>query len=85
MTGAVARPHGSELVARPLAGVIVRLALPAVGSALLQLVFLLIDTFWVGRILGAAAIAAISTAGMPRRKVLEQKTRLSTTINLKTL
>jgi len=39
------------------------LALPAVGSALLQLVFLLIDTFWVGRILGAAAIAAISTAG----------------------
>jgi len=63
VTGAVARPHGSELVARPLAGVIVRLALPAVGSALLQLVFLLIDTFWVGRILGAAAIAAISTAG----------------------
>lgn len=63
MIGAVARPHGSELVARPLAGVIVRLALPAVGSALLQLVFLLIDTFWVGRILGAAAIAAISTAG----------------------
>lgn len=63
MIGAVARPHGSELVSRPLAGVIVRLALPAVGSALLQLVFLLIDTFWVGRILGAAAIAAISTAG----------------------
>jgi putative MATE family efflux protein len=57
------RGHGAALVTGPLAGVIVRLALPAVGSALLQLVFLLIDTFWVGQILGPAALAAISTAG----------------------
>jgi putative MATE family efflux protein len=40
-----------------------RVALPAIGSALLQLAFLLIDIFWVGRILGPAALAAISTAG----------------------
>jgi Na+-driven multidrug efflux pump len=40
-----------------------RVALPAVGSALLQLAFLLIDIFWVGRILGSSALAAISTAG----------------------
>jgi putative MATE family efflux protein len=47
----------------PLTRVIVRLAVPSVGATLLQLVFLLIDTFWVGRLLGAAAIAAVSTAG----------------------
>lgn len=53
----------SDLVSGPLPRAIVRLAVPAVGSSLLQLVFLLIDTFWVGRILGPAALAAISTAG----------------------
>lgn len=51
------------LVQGPLPRAIVRLALPAVGASLLQLVFLLIDTFWVGRILGPPALAAISTAG----------------------
>lgn len=60
---AVAPPSGTDLVSGPLTRVIVRLAIPAVGSSLLQLVFLLIDTFWVGRILGPAALAAISTAG----------------------
>lgn len=53
----------SELVTGPLERAVVRLALPAVGSALLQLVLLLIDTFWVGRLLGPAALAAVSTAG----------------------
>lgn len=53
----------SDLVSGPLPRAIARLALPAVGSSLLQLVFLLIDTFWVGRIMGPAALAAISTAG----------------------
>jgi putative MATE family efflux protein len=51
------------LVSGPLLGAIVRLALPAVGSALLTLAFFLVDTFWVGRILGPAALAAVSTAG----------------------
>lgn len=55
--------RASDLVAGPLERAILRLALPAVGSALLQLVFLLIDTFWVGRLLGPAALAAVSTAG----------------------
>jgi putative MATE family efflux protein len=60
-----AAPPGPRhaLVAGPLSGAILRLALPAVGAALLQLVFLLIDTFWVGRILGPPALAAVSTAG----------------------
>ncbi len=53
----------ADLVSGPLPRAIFRLALPAIGSALLQLVFLLIDVFWVGRILGPAALAAISTAG----------------------
>jgi putative MATE family efflux protein len=53
----------TDLVSGPLPRAILRLALPAIGSALLQLVFLLIDIFWVGRILGPAALAAISTAG----------------------
>jgi len=52
-----------DLTTGPLSRAIVRLALPAIGAALLQLVFLLIDIFWVGRILGPAALAAVSTAG----------------------
>lgn len=52
-----------EITTGPLAPAILRLALPAVGATLLQLVFLLIDTFWVGRILGPPALAAVSTAG----------------------
>jgi putative MATE family efflux protein len=63
VTAAVAPARGTDLVSGPLSRAIVRLALPAIGSALLQLVFLLIDIFWVGRILGPAALAAISTAG----------------------
>jgi putative MATE family efflux protein len=53
----------TDLVSGALPRAIVRLALPAIGAALLQLVFLLIDVFWVGRILGPSALAAISTAG----------------------
>ncbi len=52
-----------EITTGPLSRAILRLALPAVGATLLQLVFLLIDTFWVGRILGPPALAAVSTAG----------------------
>jgi putative MATE family efflux protein len=55
--------HRAALVSGPLSGTIIRLALPAVGASLLQLAFLLVDTFWVGRILGPAALAAVSTAG----------------------
>jgi putative MATE family efflux protein len=64
MTGLAApRPAPAILVGSPLPRTILRLALPAVGSALLTLLFLLVDIFWVGRILGASALAAVSTAG----------------------
>lgn len=65
MSGAVAAAPAppTDLVSGPLPRAIVRLAVPAIGSALLQLIFLLIDIFWVGRILGPSALAAISTAG----------------------
>jgi putative MATE family efflux protein len=54
---------GGNLTSGPLGRTILRLALPAIGAALLQLVFLLVDIFWVGRILGPAALAAVSTGG----------------------
>ena len=65
MSAAVTAPVESKatLVQGPLGGTILRLALPAVASALLTLLFLLVDIFWVGRILGPAALAAVSTAG----------------------
>lgn len=52
----------TALVSGPLAPAVLRLALPAVATTLLQLVFLLIDIFWIGRILGPVALAAVSTA-----------------------
>lgn len=61
MTAAATYP--TDLTSGRLSTAIVRLAGPAVAAALLQLLFLLIDTFWVGRILGPAALAAVSTGG----------------------
>lgn len=52
----------TALVSGPLAPAVLRLALPAVATTLLQLIFLLIDIFWIGRILGPVALAAVSTA-----------------------
>lgn len=63
MIAGTAPRRAGELTSGPLPRAIVRLALPAVASSLLQLVFLLSDIFWVGRLLGAAALAAVSTAG----------------------
>lgn len=60
---AAAPPAAADLTTGRLSAAIVRLAVPAVAAALLQLLFLLIDTFWVGRILGPAALAAVSTGG----------------------
>ncbi len=54
-------PAGS-LLAGPLRPALIRLALPAVGTTLLQILFNVVDTFWVGRTLGAAALAGVSTA-----------------------
>jgi putative MATE family efflux protein len=58
-----APPLPTDLTSGRLSEAIVRLAVPAVAAALLQLLFLLIDTFWVGRIMGPAALAAVSTGG----------------------
>jgi putative MATE family efflux protein len=63
MTAAAPPAGAADLTTGRLSTAILRVAVPAVGAALLQLVFLLIDTFWVGRILGPAALAAVSTAG----------------------
>lgn len=58
-----APPPTVDLASGRLSKAILRVAIPAVGAALLQMVFLLVDTFWVGRLLGPAALAAVSTAG----------------------
>ena len=42
---------------------ILRLALPAVAMMACHFSFNLIDSIWVGRLIGAAALAAVSTAG----------------------
>src|SRR5439155_726195 len=58
----VARTPGS-LTVGPLRPVILRLALPAVAMMACHFSFNLIDSIWVGRLIGAAALAAVSTAG----------------------
>src|SRR6267143_1312249 len=58
----VGRTPGS-LTVGPLRPVIVRLALPAVAMMACHFSFNLIDSIWVGRLIGAAALAAVSTAG----------------------
>lgn len=61
--GAVAAglPRGS-LTDGPLGPTLLRVALPAVGTTLLQVVFNITDTFWVGRTLGPTALAGVSVA-----------------------
>ena len=48
-----------DLTQGPILGALLALALPIVGANLLQTVYQLTDTFWVGR-LGADAVAAVS-------------------------
>lgn len=55
-------PSDPGIVAGPLRPAILRLALPAVGTTLFQVLFNVTDTFWVGRTLGATALAAVSLA-----------------------
>jgi putative MATE family efflux protein len=58
----VGRPAGS-LTVGPLQPVILRLAAPAVAMMACHFCFNLIDAIWVGRLIGSAALAAVSTAG----------------------
>ena len=59
---AAARPVGS-LTVGPLRPVILRLAAPAVAMMAFNVCFSVIDSIWVGRLIGPAALAAVSTAG----------------------
>lgn len=54
-------PRG-ELVGEPLSLTIRRVALPAVFANLLMTAFHNVDTFWIGRTLGADALAAVTGA-----------------------
>ncbi len=58
----VARTPGS-LTVGPLRPVILKLAAPAVAMMACHFCFNLIDSVWVGRLIGPAALAAVSTAG----------------------
>lgn len=58
-----AAPRGvGGILAGPLTPAILRLAGPAVGTTLFQVLFNVTDLFWVGRTLGATAIAGVSVA-----------------------
>jgi putative MATE family efflux protein len=59
---ALAPPSATGIVDGPLRPAILRLALPAVGTTLFQVLFNITDTFWVGRTLGPDALAAVSLA-----------------------
>jgi putative MATE family efflux protein len=58
----LAPPADPGIIEGPLRPAILRLALPAVGTTLFQVLFNITDTFWVGRTLGASALAAVSLA-----------------------
>ncbi len=58
----VTRAPGS-LTVGPLRPVILQLAAPAVAMMACHFCFNLIDSIWVGRLIGPAALAAVSTAG----------------------
>src|SRR5881398_3595312 len=51
------------LTVGPLRPVILKLAVPAVAMMACHFCFNLIDAIWVGRLIGPAALAAVSTAG----------------------
>jgi putative MATE family efflux protein len=54
--------RSGALLAGPLRPAIIALALPAVGTTLLQVLFNLVDLFWVGRTLGSTALAGVAVA-----------------------
>src|SRR5690242_608308 len=61
MTSVAGTP--GSLTVGPLRPVILKLAMPAVAMMACHLSFNLIDSIWVGRLIGPAALAAVSTAG----------------------
>src|SRR5207247_4136512 len=61
MTSVAGTP--GSLTVGPLRPVILKLAAPAVAMMACHFCFNLIDAIWVGRLIGPAALAAVSTAG----------------------
>ncbi len=53
---------GAAIIEGDLRKVVLRVALPAVGSTLLLTFFTAVDTFWVGRYVGSAGLAAVTTS-----------------------
>src|SRR5438094_3732052 len=56
-------PGAGSLTTGPLRPVVLRLAAPAVAMMACHFSFNLIDSIWVGRLIGPAALASVSTAG----------------------
>lgn len=54
--------EATRLVRDPLARTITRIGLPAVASMVLMTLFYTVDTLWIGRFLGATALAAVTTS-----------------------
>ena len=52
----------TAIVEDDLSRVVLRVALPAVASTLLLTFFTAVDTFWVGRYVGSAGLAAVTTS-----------------------
>lgn len=55
-------PESSALVHGSLRAVIAKIAIPAVASNLLITLFAALDTYWVGRSIGSAGLAAVTTS-----------------------
>jgi putative MATE family efflux protein len=53
---------GPSLITEPLPGVVLRVGVPAVASALLITAFASIDAAWIGHHIGGAGLAAVSTS-----------------------
>src|SRR2546422_4744644 len=56
-------PRAGSLTTGPLRPVVLRLAAPAVAMMACHFSFNLIESIWVGRLIGPVALAAVSTAG----------------------
>ena len=52
-----------DLLNSPIAGSIAKLALPIMGTSLIQMAYNLTDMIWIGH-LGSNAVAAVGAAGM---------------------
>lgn len=53
----------NNLLEGPIFSTLMKLALPIMGTSLIQMAYNLIDMIWIGRI-GASAVAAVGSAGM---------------------